>query len=265
MTVLPACFVSAKELANFGILNYLIARNWNENKKVVSYGPMMITVNWSRFPASTWWSRIIVNFSKRAFSANLNLAFFVVKLTAVVFIMIWSRSRTLLWLSPWINNLELKELRAENCCLFSGRDTLQIVSLIRNHWESFRACSVHNLKNICSIDLSGERARSRFTRTCYDHPLNLFLLVTVVIQLLRRINYTETSCSWQCFCSLLLVLLNSTCNICTTISTSSTRFLCVCVCVELLVLFFEACEFGPRSCKLNDRKNSVNIVSAYFS
>lgn len=127
MTVLPACFVSAKELANFGILNYLIARNWNENKKVVSYGPMMITVNRSRFPASTWWSRIIVNFSKRAFSANLNLAFFFVKLTAVVFITIWSRSRTLPWLSPWINNLELKELRAENCCLFSGRDTLQIV------------------------------------------------------------------------------------------------------------------------------------------
>lgn len=42
MTVLPACFVSAKELADFGILNYLIARNWNENKKVVSYGPMMM-------------------------------------------------------------------------------------------------------------------------------------------------------------------------------------------------------------------------------
>lgn len=122
----------------------------------------------------------------------------------------------------------------------------KLFSLIRNHWESFRAYSVHSLKNICSIDLSGERARSRFTRTCYDHPLNSFLLVTVVIQLLRLINYTETSCTWQCFCSLLLVLLNSTCNICTTISTSSTRFLflCVCVCVELLILFSKHVNLG---------------------
>lgn len=144
--------------------------------------------------------------------------------------MIWSRSRTLPWLSPWINNLELS-WEQKIVAYFQDVTHFKLLSL-RNHWESFRACCVYNLKNICSIDLSGERARSRwFTRTCYDHPLNSFLLVTVV--------------SGQCFCSLLLVLLNSTCNLCTTISTSSTRFLfCVCVCGIAYIFFSKHVNLG---------------------
>lgn len=82
----------------------------------------MIAVNWSRFSqcGGPDFKSTTQNVLSELKFGKLFLLFL------IVFVVMCSHSRTLPRFSPWINNLELKELRAENCFVFSERDTLQI-------------------------------------------------------------------------------------------------------------------------------------------